>query len=95
MIRPIFSTAMDLELNISENKINDKNLNIYPNPTTGIVQIKNTPEGFNGIDIYNIQGKLLISTTTELEIDLNNYPVGVYLFRVKNSSGKIYKVIKN
>ncbi len=95
MIRPIFSTAMDLELNISENKISNKNLHIYPNPTTGIVQIKNTPEGFNGIDIYNIQGKLLISTTTELEIDLNNYPVGLYLFRVKNSSGKIYKVIKN
>ena len=94
MLRPIFSTTMDLELNISENKIKNDNLIIYPNPTTGIVQIKNIPNGFNGMDIYNIQGKILISTS-DVEIDMSTYPNGVYLFRSKDSNGKIYKVIKN
>ena len=70
------------------------NLIIYPNPTTGIVQIKNISNIFNGMDIYNIQGKMLISTS-DVEIDISTYPDGVYLFRSKDSNGKIYKVIKN
>lgn len=93
MIRPIFSTAMDSELNISEKRINEKNLLFYPNPTTGIVKIQNSPEEFQGIDVFNIQGKLIVSSS-ELEIDLTNYPEGMYLFKSKDSSNKIYKVIK-
>ncbi len=96
MIRPLFSTAMDSELGIEEN-INTTNssinLQIYPNPTSGMITIKNDAKQNSTIEIYTITGKLIF-TSNESEIDLSSYENGVYLFKVKDSQNTIYKVIK-
>ncbi len=94
MMRPVFSTAMDNELNIAEKVINDSEMSLFPNPSSGKINVKNTSPSYEGFDIYTLQGTFLISTY-ELEIDLSNYPEGVYLFKSKDSNNKIYKVIKN
>lgn len=93
MMRPVFSTAMDNELGVTEKKINNSEIVLFPNPSSGLISIRNTSQDFKGFEIYSLQGKLLLSTK-DTEIDLSNYPEGVYLFKTLDSKNKIYKVIK-
>ncbi|GHT49118.1 hypothetical protein AGMMS49982_01840 [Bacteroidia bacterium] len=63
-------------------------LQVYPNPTTDVVHIKNA----NGaeVKVYNHIG-ILLHRTNESRIDLSAYPNGVYLLRV---GGQTLKVVK-
>ena len=67
-------------------------LQIYPNPTNGIVYLNcelNTP-----IRVYSVSGSLLfqsISRTEKETIDLSAYPQGIYLIKTGNRYGKIIK----
>ena len=63
---------------------------IMPNPTTGIISLDLSSYGKRQVrlDMYNLQGKLLRSSTIEAikvkeEIDLTNFANGMYLIRVK------------
>ena len=91
MIRPVFSTAMDIELGLIENNNEMKKIIIFPNPTNDIVNIEGE---FDFIEIYTIEGKL-IKTLIENKIDLTNYNSGVYLFKIKGDYNKTFKIIKN
>jgi uncharacterized protein (TIGR02145 family) len=57
-------------------------LDIYPNPTNNeiTVNIKNY-KGFVNIDIYDLSGRLLKSTSLTT-VSLNDYAEGIYLFKV-------------
>jgi hypothetical protein len=63
-------------------------LEVYPNPTTGVVHINNS----NGaeVKVYNLDGEWL-QITRESRIDLSGYPTGVYLLQV---GMEILKVVK-
>ena len=91
MIRPVFSTAMDIELGLIENNNEMKKIIIFPNPTNDIVNIEGE---FDFIEIYTIEGKL-IKTLTENKIDLTSYNSGIYLFKIKGDYNKTFKIIKN
>ena len=93
LIRPVFSTAMDAELGITENRISHNKFNIYPNPTNDIITIETITGEYKGVEIYNLQG-ILILESQESTIDLSNYPSGIYLLKTKNSTNPTYKVIK-
>jgi len=75
-------------VNIRENSL--PNIKIYPNPTSGSVYIKTESETIPKLKLYSLHGRLLqqISNT---EIDMSNYPTGVYLLSI---DGKTVKVIK-
>ncbi|GAP71556.1 bacterial Ig-like domain [Candidatus Symbiothrix dinenymphae] len=68
--------------------IDAEQLAVYPNPTTGIVNIRNA----NGaeVQVYNHIG-ILQHRTTESRIDLSAYPNGVYLLKI---GGQTLKVVK-
>jgi len=66
--------------------IDENSLIVYPNPTTGIVNISETAE----IKVYNSFGALLF-TTFGSQVDLSNYANGVYFVQV---NGERIKVIK-
>ncbi len=57
---------------------------LYPNPSTGIVFMEWENSGLNGdIRVYNGIGEVILSKTKEagsqrIEIDLSNYPSGIY-----------------
>lgn len=91
MIRPVFSTAMDIELGLIENNNEMKKIIIFPNPTNDIVNIEGE---FDFIEIYTIEGKL-IKTLTENKIDITSYNSGIYLFKIKGDYNKTFKIIKN
>lgn len=77
-------------------------LNLYPNPTTSIVNIELTPETRTlspEIQLFDIYGKRLqvISVTDErIQIDLSHYATGVYLIKLVNNGNAmaVGKVVK-
>jgi hypothetical protein len=77
--------------NTTKNEKNS-NISVFPNPViNGVVFIEN----FNNVEpneasIYSMSGKVLFENlkfTGKIEIDLVNYPKGIYLVEVKNNSG--------
>jgi GH25 family lysozyme M1 (1,4-beta-N-acetylmuramidase) len=71
-------------------------LQIYPNPTTGIVYINNID--YISVDVFDTNGRLIFtqSIKNQQQIDLQNLEEGIYFIKVKDINGKLYvaKVIK-
>ncbi|GHT23856.1 hypothetical protein AGMMS4957_15990 [Bacteroidia bacterium] len=63
-------------------------LQIYPNPTSDVVYIKNA----NGaeVKVYNLNGRLL-HHTRESRVDLSGAPAGIYLLQVGTQTVKVIK----
>ena len=91
LIRPVFSTSMDAELGIDEIKMSGQHTNVYPNPTSSLININDT---FSSIEIYSIEGKLIL-TTQEKKINIENYMNGVYILKIIGKDTKTIKIIKN
>ncbi|MFH2096604.1 MAG: T9SS type A sorting domain-containing protein [Bacteroidota bacterium] len=65
-------------------------VSIYPNPAKGMIWVQ--AEGITGIEITDIQGKLMRSSgrlCNCCEIDLGNLPSGVYLVKVLTVKGAV------
>lgn len=67
-------------------------MEVYPNPTTGIITIQGIKENAD-YSIYNVIGKLIKSgTTTNNQIDVGELAIGMYVLAVtENTTGKIYR----
>jgi hypothetical protein len=80
---------------LSSNSFEITEFNIFPNPSTGIVNI-NVNEPFE-YKIYNLQGKLMangISNTSSEELDLRELSSGLYLLNITiGSSSRTQKLI--
>lgn len=74
------------------NKVGLKNieptfLEIYPNPVSDFLYIKNVKLPIENISIYNLLGVLIYSKIhNESSIDFQNFPSGVYLIEVKSNN---------
>ena len=68
-------------------------ISIYPNPTTGIINLDPVPEGT--YRLYNEIGRLMDQGTIQPRFDLSNFDNGIYmlLLQTENES-KYFKVIK-
>ncbi|MFT4850164.1 MAG: heat shock protein HslJ [Sediminicola sp.] len=70
---------------------------VYPNPVADILFIN--PEGstIDNINIYSLQGKLVLSENYALEtIDVSDLSEGLYFIEISSSEGKsIQKFVKN
>ena len=65
---------------------------IYPNPTTGIINLR-THDETAGIRIYNLYGQLMQEVPVGTEtIDISDYPHGTYIMRIGAHSKKIVKL---
>jgi hypothetical protein len=66
---------------------NLSDISIYPNPSSGkfIILFDDTMDPYAGIKIYNIMGNLVLeirNSKTKDEIDLSDYPNGIYILTV-------------
>lgn len=87
----------DIITGIGDNK--QTSYNLFPNPTTGKIVIESTKE-INSVVIYNTLGTCIFSSNnikeTNYNIDISNYPKGMYLIQIGTGSGKIIeKLFKN
>jgi endoglucanase len=75
----------------------DPTINIYPNPSKGIVTIK-SDSLLTGIEIYNIAGKVVVNSAfldNELQINLSHLAKGSYIIKVRDMYNEYsYKWVK-
>ena len=78
---------------------------LYPNPTTGIVNVEWTTNdaqwGNTEIQVFDVYGKLIetthaLSPQSTAQINLSNYATGIYIIKMVNNGGVIAtgKVVK-
>jgi hypothetical protein len=68
---------------------NNKNIIIYPNPATDILQIQTTLQ-IKSIDVLDITGRLLFTTTAKI-IDCSGLSEGVYFIKATTEKGVVVK----
>ena len=73
-------------LTLSINTIATPSLSIYPNPTTGMLQVADFKEGM--LYVYNAMGQLIIQQTEPL-IDLSKQANGIYQIRAYNTAQEL------
>ena len=72
--------------------VKENNISIYPNPTTGLIQLEDVND--SRIEIYTIIGlkvKTFYSKKISKTIDLSDLPNGIYIVSISNSQFKITK----
>lgn len=81
-------------------KVNLNNVSIYPNPTSGIVNIEVSNSSITEITLNSIDGKLVHFKKTPnvnyYSLDLSSYEKGIYLLNLKTLEGEFItkKIIK-
>ncbi len=86
-------------LSVSEFDIN-YDLNIYPNPSSGIFTVNSNVQKQYEFSLYNTLGQLIKTgkTNTGSNIDLTNNSSGIYilnLLETESNTSKSFKIIKN
>jgi hypothetical protein len=81
--------------------INNLNCNVYPNPTRDIINILLQTDQAESmvISIVDLNGKVfnqqkIVDKITEKQIDVANYPSGIYLLVITTVSGKHLETFK-
>lgn len=93
LMRPIYSTALNHDLSVTPIK-EKSSLSLYPNPTSNTLTIKTDEPSYQGVELYDLHGQILLSVdANEKLLDLSIYQAGIYLLRDK-ANGFTYKVIK-
>jgi hypothetical protein len=86
-----------LTLSVEIDEISSTSYFVFPNPAVDIINI-NAPDNLNyEATIFDLQGRLIISTTNQSVIDVQTLPQGMYLIVIKDlDSGQkvIEKIIK-
>lgn len=63
-------------------------LSVFPNPSTGVYQIK-TSTSIESVEVYNLLGEKVFESSNNTSIDISNQPTGSY-FLVLKANGNTY-----
>lgn len=70
------------------------NIQVVPNPSTGLLMVKSDNFGIVRIEIRDMRGQLILSHNGNSEnnvyLDLSNHPSGVYIIKTQTSDNCIY-----
>jgi hypothetical protein len=94
----IYKINSDFTMSVSEDLISNNDIMISPNPATDKISVKG--EIINTIEIFNVTGKIMYSTTYTMkqatyDIDISHLPKGMYFIKINGDNtsytGKILK----
>ncbi len=78
---------------LANEDLNNNKIELFPNPTNGILNLRTTNVISDDISIYNILGKemsvLSKNTGTNIQLDLSNFPSGMYLIEIDGQLRKV------
>ncbi len=81
--------------NVSLKSFNNKNISVYPNPTSDFIRINTNNLVIKNIEILDLNGKILFNQNTAQSIDISDLEAGVYILKIKtNQSVYCQKIIK-
>lgn len=89
----------DLRFSIIEDLATEMTLNLFPNPTNGLVsfEVKNNFDALN-VAILDPAGRIIYTSTyaaqSVLQIDLSTYANGIYYMQVTTESNQKVKTLK-
>ena len=97
----VTSTFVETETECNALNIDDEtfqqSIEIYPNPTLGILYINNIYNlSIKEITIINTLGQKIFKSKEVSNLDISNFPNGIYYINIENSKGNkvSYKIIK-
>lgn len=68
--------------------VNNNELTIYPNPTSGVFTILSSNDG--QFSVYDVAGRYIMDGKLNEEVDISKSPSGVYLIKI---AGRVYRII--
>ena len=92
-----YSERTPLSLSINDGP-NDRNMLIYPNPTSGIVKIHYEDLEVYEIEVFNLHGQLMFhkqlsSNQPFFNLDIDTYLNGIYLIKLRTTDSVLTKKI--
>lgn len=75
--------------------VDNKDLNIYPNPSTDFISVKAGMVAKSNIAIYSLSGTLVLSvtlTSIDEKIDVRSLQKGMYILKLENQAFKFTKL---
>ena len=84
------------EATASNEDFNSLVFSVYPNPASSFVKVDDSNFSLKNMEIYNLIGQKLLSTTKN-QLNIENLVDGVYLLKIETESGKFgtKRIIKN
>ena len=78
-------------------QIENLNVEVFPNPFSDVITIKNRKLRKKDIKLYNIAGQnftdfITVQTSSNTKIITKNIPKGLYIIKIKEFSQKVYKL---
>jgi len=95
--RFFFKLEPDTSLTVGQPTVNDfLNFKIYPNPTSGLVNIESSNLGETLIEVYNSLGERLYSNNVnQTTLDLSHFENGMYFIKSSiNNQSHIHRILK-
>ncbi len=66
-----------------ENVDQQSNIEVYPNPVSSVLQIRNLPNSISNVEIYDSSGRLVLNDQLKTNsLDVSGISPGVYMFRL-------------
>ncbi|MBE4951372.1 T9SS type A sorting domain-containing protein [Chryseobacterium culicis] len=99
-VKPYYGEIVLNDSNSNQEFVIDKGVKLYPNPTKDILNIDLNGKSFKTLEIYSIDAKKIITrdilSVKSVEVNLSQYPAGIYMVTLIDSNGKNYpnKIIK-
>ena len=86
MIRPVFQDGSEFVLSAPKPELT---VDVYPNPTSGMI---NLPR-YDHLSIYDLSGRFIEQFGYSPQLDLSNYPNGIYLLKFTIQGEPILKKV--
>ncbi|MFW6222998.1 MAG: kelch repeat-containing protein [Bacteroidota bacterium] len=77
---------------LNNERVTEKNVNVYPNPAAEVIYIKNIHQNNYTINFYNVEGKRMkVVLNSPENISISNLPVGMYVLEIVMENQKVHK----
>mgnify|MGYP006060665459 FL=1 len=78
-------------ISLGLDSVSNESFKLYPNPVEDYLYIQSSDTTIKNIDIYNILGKKIYTSSSENRLDMSSYSAGIYFVKINNSTFKIVK----
>ena len=78
-------------ISLALDSVSNESFKLYPNPVEDYLYIQSSDTTIKNIDIYNMLGKRIYTSSSENRLDMSSYSAGIYFVKINNSTFKIVK----
>ena len=81
-------------VSLTEVTASGKTVNVYPNPTTGIVVFDSEGLDILDVEVYDLPGRMVLNSgIVQRSLDLSGLPTGMYVLKINTVEGSLVKRI--